>query len=362
MTVFNKEVVDFTKQPMFFGEPLNTARFDKMKFKKFDDLSEQQLGFFWRPSEVDISQDANDFNNKMTPVEQRIFTANLQYQTLLDSIQGRSPLQCFLPICSLPELENWIETWAFSETIHSRSYTYILKNVYNDPSKVLDNIMVTPEIIERARMVTAYYDNLERLIKDPPHFQYELCEALFDCMVSTYALEAIRFYVSFACSYSFAERGLMEGNAKIILLVNRDEWGHAGGTHFILTRWLKGLDDPMMTEVAKQRIESGGIIKIFKEVYDQECAWAEYLFSEGDIPMLNAEVLKQYLGWLTDKCLLALSIEDTNFGPKSNPIPWVEAYTESGSRQVAPQEAELGSYMVGAVDMNDDISDFEYDL
>ena len=356
MTVFNRKDVDHTKEFMFFGEPCNTARYDKMRYPKIDSYTEQQLSQFWRPEEVSLATDINDFKNKLTATEQRVYVLNLQYQTLLDSVQGRSPNKVFLPIVSLPELETWIETWSFSETIHSRSYTYIIKNVFDDPTKILDDIMRIPEITSRAGMVTKAYEELEYLITQDaaglPVDMREMKESLFKCMVSVFALEAIRFYVSFACSYSYVERGLMEGNGKIMTLINRDEYLHAGSTHFILTRWLKGLDDPEMTEIARN--SSQLIEDVLLDTYKQEVEWIKFLFKDGSIPLLSEDVLIKYLQWLVNKGLSDLG-RDSVFDVANNPLPWMDNYTTSHNVQIAPQEAELGNYMEGVIDMNDDL-------
>lgn len=354
MTIFNDKIVDHTKEYMFFGEPLNTARYDKMKFSKFDHLTEQQLGYFWRPTEIDISKDVNDFQNKMSDVDRRVYIHNLQYQTLLDSIQGRSPSRVFEPICSLPELENWLTTWTFSESVHSRSYTYIIRNVFNDPSKVFDDIMLTPEIMNRASMVTEHYERLEQAINDDLISMREKKKLLIRCMFSVHALEAIRFYVSFACSFSFVERGLMEGSGKILKLIARDEYLHQGGTHFIISRWIKGLDDPEMTEIFEEDKEF--LVGIILDTYQQECEWAEFLFKDGSIRGLNTTVLQQYLRYLTDKSLTTLGLPASFGDVKENPLPWIDSYLKSSSTQVAPQEVELSSYQIGSIDMNDDLS------
>jgi len=359
MSTFNKNVVDHLKQPMFFGEDLNTARYDVNKYPRFDSFTEQQLSYFWRPEEVDLSTDINDFKNKLTPVEQRIYILNLQYQTLLDSVQGRSPNLAFLPIVSLPELETWIETWSFSETIHSRSYTHIIRNVFDNPTEILNDIMLIPEITERGTMVTDAYDSLIDVIHDIDVDLEDKKLALFRCMVSVYALEAIRFYVSFACSFSFVEQGKMEGNGKVMKLIARDEFLHQGGVHYILTRWIKGLDDPQMAEIVQDNRRV--FVDIFRETYEQECRWADFLFSEGKIPVLNAEILKQYLGYITNNRIKELGIDEVvvEDAPRYNPIPWIDAYLEASKTQVAPQEAEISSYMGGAIDVSDVDLDFE---
>ena len=370
MTVFNRKPTDHTKEYMFFGEPLNVARYDQMKFPKFDKFVDQQLGYFWRPEEFDLSRDINDFNNRMTDVDRRVFVANLQYQILLDSIQGRSPSGIFGRICSLPELEEWLQVWSMYEVIHSKSYTHIIRNVFNDPGEVFDNIMLSDEIMKRAESVGKYYDILEeRILVGEFHnwrddTKTKAKEALFDCMLSVYILEAVRFYVSFACSFSFAERGMMEGNAKIIATISRDEFLHKGSTHFILTRWIKGLDDPEMTEIANRKISSGEVYNLFDECYCQELAWIDHLMAEGSIPMLNDRILKDYLWYVTTEAVNDLGLPDAHqeYTRVANPIPWVDGRLKSGSKQFAPQEGELNNYIVGAVDMSDDLGDLDFDL
>jgi ribonucleoside-diphosphate reductase beta chain len=360
MTVFNTEKYDHTKEYMFFGKELGVARYDVVKHMKFEKLVDQQQGYFWRPSEIDLSKDRFDFNHKLSEVDKRIFISNLQYQTLLDSVQGRSPLEVLLPICSLPELEDWLVNWAFSELVHSRSYTHIIRNVFTDPSVVFDGILDIPEIMNRAAMVTKYYDELAELVdyyKVGEVFKESLYLPLFKCMIAIYALEAIRFYVSFACSYSFNERQLMEGNAKIIGLINRDEFLHQGGTHFILTRWLRGLDDPEMTRIARGNIHL--ITEIFQQTAEQEKEWARWLFKDGSVIGLNEKVLCSYIDYRTDKCLADLGLPLIN-NITVDPLPWVSAYTNSANVQVAPQETELSSYIVGGLDSN--LEDLEFDL
>ena len=231
-TTFNQQSTNPLVEPMFFGNPVNVARYDQQKHAIFEKLIEKQISFFWRPEEVDVSRDRVDFQ-KLTDPEKHIFISNLKYQTLLDSVQGRSPNIAFLPIISLPELETWVETWSFYETIHSRSYTHILRNLFSDPSEIFEDIVVNEEIKRRAADISKYYDDLIFATQlwqtqgEGVHTvggtaytvnMYELKKKLFLCMNSVNALEAIRFYVSFACTFAFAERKLMEGNSKIIRL------------------------------------------------------------------------------------------------------------------------------------------------
>lgn len=234
-STFNTNKNDQMKEFMFFGQNVNVSRYDQQKFPIFEKLIEKQLSFFWRPEEIDVSRDRIDFMS-LPDHEKHIFLSNLKYQTLLDSIQGRGPNACLLSIASIPELETWIETWAFSETIHSRSYTHIIRNIVNDPSVVFDDIVDNKHILARAGEVTKYYDDLMNLTQLWQQFGEgthllngrkvvvklrDLKKKLYICLHSINALEAIRFYVSFACSFAFAERKLMEGNAKIIKMIAR---------------------------------------------------------------------------------------------------------------------------------------------
>ena len=302
-TTFNQQPVDTMKESMFFGKPVNVARYDQQRHPIFEKLIEKQISFFWRPEEVDVSKDRVDFL-KLTDSEKHIFTSNLKYQTLLDSIQGRSPNIAFLPIISLPELETWVETWSFFETIHSRSYTHILRNLFSDPSDIFEDIVLNEEIQKRATDISKYYDDLifytqlyqthgvGTHLVDGQTYNVNvrlLKEKLFLCMNSVNALEAIRFYVSFACTFAFAERELMEGNSKIIRLIARDENIHLSSTQHILNLWAKGKDDPEMAEIAKEK--EGEAREIFMLAVEQEKQWASYLFKDGSMLGLNEEIL-----------------------------------------------------------------------
>jgi len=327
-TTFSTLSNDAMKEPMFFGNPVNVARYDQQKFEVFEKLIEKQLSFFWRPEEIDVSRDRIDFLN-LPDHEQHIFISNLKYQTLLDSIQGRSPNVALLPIVSLPELETWIETWAFSETIHSRSYTHILRNLFTDPNEVFEDIVNNDEIQKRA------------------------------VICSTNALEAIRFYVSFACSFAFAERDLLEGNAKIIKLIARDEALHLNSTQQMLNIWADGKDDPEMAEIALECFAEGKAI--FLKAAEQEKEWAQYLFKDGSMIGLNEEILCQYVEYIANQRMQAIGYE-APFQVKSNPIPWINHWLVSDNVQVAPQEAEISSYLVGQINStvdSEDLSSFE---
>lgn len=374
-STFNRKHFDSMKEPMFFGENVNVARYDQQKHPIFEKLIEKQLSFFWRPEEVDLSNDRKDFQ-KLEEHEQHIFLSNLKYQTLLDSVQGRSPNVALLPIVSLPELETWIETWSFSETIHSRSYTHIIRNIVNDPTRIFDDIVVNEEITKRADSVSKYYDNLIEMVNlyntvgfGSHHIPgkgsvevtlHELKKALYLTLASVNVLEAIRFYVSFACSFAFAERTLMEGNAKIIKLIARDEALHLTGTQHMLNLMASGKDDPEMADIAAQCKDS--MRDIFIEAAEQEKEWATYLFKDGSMIGLNAQILGQYVEYITNVRMQAVGLEPA-FGTKHNPIPWINAWLVSDNVQVAPQEAEISSYLVGQIDNDLDESDFDdFDL
>ncbi|EYU14222.1 ribonucleotide-diphosphate reductase subunit beta [Photorhabdus luminescens subsp. luminescens] len=372
-TTFSQVKNDQLQEPMFFGQPVNVARYDQQKYPIFEKLIEKQLSFFWRPEEVDVSRDRIDYN-ALPDHEKHIFISNLKYQTLLDSIQGRSPNVAFLPLISIPELETWVETWSFSETIHSRSYTHIIRNIVNDPAVVFDDIVTNEEILKRAKDISAYYDDL---IEMTNHYQLfgegthqiagktitvslrELKKQLYLCLMSVNALEAIRFYVSFACSFAFAERELMEGNAKIIKLIARDEALHLTGTQHMLNLLRSGQDDPEMAEIAKECEQQ--CYDLFVQAAEQEKEWADYLFSEGSMIGLNKDILCQYVEYITNIRMQAVGLK-LPFETRSNPIPWINAWLVSDNVQVAPQEVEVSSYLVGQIDAEvnpDDLSDFE---
>ena len=373
-TTFNQTPNNALLEPMFLGNSVNVARYDQQRFMAFEKLIEKQLSFFWRPEEIDVSKDRADWQS-LTDSEKHIFISNLKYQTLLDSMAARSVNAVLLPLVSLPEVETWVETWAFSETIHSRSYTHILRNLFSDPSEVFDDIMVNPAILKRASSIAQYFDSViitTQLLQSQGPGIYEvdgktievnerkLKERLFLAICSVNALEAIRFYVSFACSFAFAERELLEGNAKIIKLIARDEALHLTGTQHILNNWISGKDDPEMQEIAIELREQGK--QIFMDVVEQEKEWADYLFKDGSMIGLNAEILKQYIEYISTQRLAAIGF-DSPFEIKSNPLPWINAYLVSDNVQVAPQESEISSYLVGQVDSSVDGADFEgFDL
>ena len=339
MAILKKSNKSHLLKNMFLDEGVDIQRFDLVKYPQLEKITEKQLGFFWRPEEVDISKDKKDFDN-LTEHEQHIFTSNLKRQILLDSVQGRAPNMAFLPIASLPEVENWVETWSFFETIHSRSYTHIIRNVYPDPSVVFDNMLDIKEILDCGNDIAKYYDDLIDCNNSATN-RMDHKRALWMCMLSANALEGVRFYVSFACSWAFAELKKMEGNAKIIKFIARDENTHLASTQQILK--LLPQDDK---DFAKLKAEcQDEVLQIFQDVINQEKDWAEYLFKDGSMIGLNAELLKQYVEWIGTKRLRAIGLESPYKVGAMNPLPWTQKWISGGEVQVAPQETEISSYV-----------------
>ena len=362
MTVFNTEEVDTKKQPMFFGKPLGVQRYDSYKYPQFENLTKQQLGYFWRPEEVSLQKDRSDYP-LLTAVQKHIFTSNLKYQTMLDSVQGRGPGMAFIPYCSLPELEACMEVWGFMEMIHSRSYTYIVKNVYSNPSDVFDTILRDDRILERASSVTEAYDEFINQAqnwgqgnfwqpdsKGSPSAQWclkDLKRSLYKAVANVNILEGIRFYVSFACSFAFGELKLMEGSAKIISLIARDENQHLVITQNILNNWRKG-DDPDMQQIMRE--EEEWTYKQFDICVNEEKRWADYLFKDGSMVGLNDKLLHQYVEWIANRRLKSIGLKPQyDISAKNNPLPWTQSWISSKGLQVAPQETEVESYVVGGI-------------
>ena len=340
MSVFNNNKIDATEQPCFFGEPVNIARYDKQRYNIFEKLTEKQLGFFWRPEEVDLSRDSKDFKT-LNDHEKHIFTSNLKRQILLDSVQGRAPSLAFLPVCSLPELETWIQTWAFYETIHSRSYTHIIRNVYSDPSRVFDEMLEIQEIADCAADISKYYDKLVSY-NNVIRYDYDHKKALWLCLNAVNALEGVRFYVSFACSWAFAEVKKMEGNAKIIKLIARDENVHLASTQNLLKILPK--EDPDFQRIQEETRDE--CIELFYNVVAQEKAWAHYLFQNGSMIGLNEQLLCDYVDHIAAKRMGNIGL---NGKPGPNPLPWTAKWIAGSDVQVAPQETEITSYINGGV-------------
>ena len=362
MTVFNTAKVDNTKQKMFFGPPLGVQRYDKFKYPVFDKLTQQQLGYFWRPEEVSLQKDRADYQ-MLNKAQKHIFTSNLKYQILLDSVQGRGPGMAFMPYCSLPELEGAMNIWQTMEMVHSRSYTHIIKNVYADPSEVFDTILEDEKILSRARSVTRSYDEFLQEaaqwsagnqwqhelegVDAARNTLYELKRKLYRAIANVYILEGIRFYVSFACSFAFGELKLLEGSAKIIGLIARDENQHMTITQNILNKWRDG-DDPDMITIAEEEKEN--IYQMFRDCVDEEKLWAEYLFKDGSIIGLNDKLLGKYVEWTANRRLKSIGFKAIFDTPIiNNPLPWTEHWLSSKGMQVAPQETEVESYLIGSI-------------
>jgi len=374
MTVFNQNQVDAKTQPMFFGKPLGIQRYDTYKYPIFEKLTQQQLGYFWKPEEISLQKDRSDYQ-KLRPEQKHIFTSNLKYQILLDSVQGRGPGMAFAPYCSLPELEGCLKAWEFMEMIHSRSYTHIIKNLYPDPSEVFDTILTDDKILERAKTVTAAYNEFinaaheydngntwQHANEDVPTAlinRYDLKRKLYRAMANVNILEGIRFYVSFACSFAFGELKQMEASAKIISLIARDESQHLVISQNILKNWRNG-DDPDMIKIAEE--QKPWLIETFKLAVEQEKAWAAYLFKDGSMIGLNEKLLGNYVEWIANRRMKAVGLDPIyDIAAKNNPLPWTEHWLNSKSVQVAPQETEITSYIVGNVkqDMKaDQFADF----
>ena len=355
MTVFNtQKQKSHLERLCFFDDPVDVARYDKVKYPAFEKLTEKQMSFFWRPEEVELSRDSKDFKG-LTDHEKHIFTSNLKRQILLDSVQGRAPSLAFLPICSLPELETWIQAWAFFETIHSKSYTHIIRNVYPDPSKIFDEMLEIQEIVDCAGDISKYYDKLitynrldEYLViefdgKTTNQF-YDHKKALWMCLNAVNALEGVRFYVSFACSWNFAELKKMEGNAKIIKFIARDENVHLASTQQLLKILPK--EDPDFAQIAEETRQE--CVDLFQAVVEQEKAWAQYLFKDGSMIGLNEKLLCDYVEWIAHKRMTAVGLPSPYSGG-SNPLPWTQKWIAGSDVQVAPQETEITSYIVGGV-------------
>jgi ribonucleoside-diphosphate reductase beta chain len=374
MAVLDTENRDHKNRRSFFDGGVGVQRYDDVKYRAFDKLTDKQLGFFWRPEEVDILRDAKDFK-ELTDHEKHIFTSNLKRQILLDSVQGRSPNLAFLPLVSLPELETWIETWAFSETIHSRSYTHIIRNVYADPSKVFDEMLDIQEIVDCADDITKHYDDLVRMagwynllgvgkhlvISGKEHDTskvngnfsavateinvdlYELKKKLWLTLMSVNILEGVRFYVSFACSWAFAELKKMEGNAKIIKFIARDENVHLASTQQLIK--LLPREDKDFAKIAEETLDD--CVQMFVSAVEQEKRWGEFLFKDGSMIGLNAQLLSQYIEWIANKRMIAIGMRSPFNVPQASPLPWTQKWISGAEVQVAPQETEISSYIIG---------------
>src|SRR5210317_635710 len=349
--VFNREKgLDVTKQPMFFGEDLQVQQYADMKYPIFDKLNQQQLGYFWRPEEVSLQKDRNDYL-QLNEQQKFIFTSNLKYQTMLDSVQGRGPCLAFLPFVSNPELEGCIVTWDFMETIHSRSYTYIIKNLYSQPSEVFDTIIEDEKIANRSKSVTQTYDELIDLgyrwhLDKSKVDLYELKKKMYLAMVTVNILEGLRFYVSFACSFAFGELKLLEGSAKIISFIARDESQHLAVSQRIINNFRDVENDKVMNKVIKDTEDD--VYKMYDEAVQEEKRWATYLFSQGSMIGLSEKLLHQFVEYTANRRMRGIQLTPA-YDQKANPLPWTDHWLNSRSTQNAPQETEIESYVIGGI-------------
>lgn len=370
---FNRDTTPTTDKFMFLDNNPNVARYDVQKFVTFEKLTEKQLSFFWSENEIDVSKDRAEFAN-LPKHEQHIFLSNLKYQILLDSIEARSVNIAFLPVVSLTEIESLIEVIASFEVIHSRAYSHLIRNVFVNPSEVFDEIMVNDAILERAQSIGKYYDDLIEFNGYYNLFGYgthllngkeiildegEHIKKIILAIVTMYCLESIRFVVSFCCSFAFSERKLMVGNSKLITLIARDEMLHVTFAQTIINNWVEFKDDSRFSRWWYELIPE--IRNIFQMVAEQEFDWADYLFKDGSMLGLNDTILKNYVKYIVNLRMTAIGLEPL-YDVQSNPIPWVNSYYNSSETQVSPQELEITSYLVGAIDNSlesDDFIDFE---
>lgn len=341
------------KQPLLDGDS-GIQRYDVVANPSLERWNDKGLGHFWRPEEVDVTKDKIDFEG-LTFAEQHIFIENLKRQIVLDTIQGRSPALAFLPIASTPEAEAAFLEWSFQELIHSRSYTHIIRNVLNDPSVVFDHILEIEEITDLAKDISVYYDalvainnhNASPFVKPEDKISvYEHKKAVWRALFAVNALEGVRFYGSFACSWAFAQvKAKMEGNAKIIKLICRDENEHLKLTQMLLTSIL--LKDPDFVKIREELYDE--MFELFMKVVDQEKAWLKHIFKYGDMLGLDAQILSDYIDWIANKRMAVVGMTYPNNVPKVHPIPWIEYWISGNSRQSALQETENDSYLLGAL-------------
>ena len=348
-TIFNTKNVDAMSQPLFLGKDLGVQRFDIIKYPVFTNLDSKMMEFFWRPQEVELKKDRSDFK-EMSDNEKFIFTSNLKYQTMLDSVICRG-VPTLLEYVSNTELEACLMTWQFFEKIHSQSYSYIIQNVYADSSEVFDGIYSDKEIMKRAASAIEDYNNLMGMADNKT---IDLRKQIYMTIVSINILEAVRFYVSFICSFAFAENKKMVGNADIIKLIKRDEALHLSNTQEIL-RILHREESEGFVKVAEQCQDAA--IEMFDRAAQEEKEWASYLFKDGSIIGLNEVVLHQYIDWLCMSRRKSIGLPYEKVG--KNPVAgWTDPWMKSESVQVAPQEHEITSYKIGA--SKNDLEDMDF--
>lgn len=347
-TLYNLKNVDFRNENMFFGAEPNILRDDTTKYKQFNDYYEKMMGFFWRPQEIDLQLDRSEFGT-LPEGAKHLFLHNLRYQILLDSIQGRGPAHAFMAASTLPEVESCCAKWAFQEVNHSKSYQWMIKNIFHDPSVVFDDIVEHEEIRKRAQSVVAAYDDFindqSRYEAGLPVDQFQSKKKLFKALVAVNILEGVRFYVSFACSFGINESlKKMGGSANILKLICRDENVHLGITQTMINLISRGKEGEEWRQVAEEcRVDAIGM---YEEAVDQEKAWAEFLFKEGSIIGLNAPILQEYVEYIASQRMKAIKLEP--LWPKAEyRLRWMDNWISSASVQVAPQETEITSYIIG---------------
>jgi len=346
---------DYLNRKMFLDPagPVTIQRFEEVKYNKIVDFEKTARGFFWVPEEISLSKDANDFKDASDAVK-HIFTSNLLRQTALDSLQGRGPSQIFTPVVSLPELESLVYNWTFFETnIHSRSYSHIIRNIYNVPKEVFNTIHDTKEIVDMASSVGRYYDELHRInchkelssemtgmVSEEKHIK-----AIWLALNASYALEAFRFMVSFATSLAMVENKIFIGNGNIISLILQDELLHKGWTAFLINQVIK--EDPRFAK-AKQECEQE-VYNLYMDVIREEKEWADYLFKKGPVIGLNAAILKDFVDYTAVNALKEIGIKYHSPAPKTTPIPWFNKHSDTSKKQTALQENESTNYVIGVM-------------
>jgi ribonucleoside-diphosphate reductase beta chain len=342
---------DYLSRKMFLDPagPVTIQRFEEVKYNKISDFEKTARGFFWVPEEISLTKDANDFKEASDAVK-HIFTSNLLRQTALDSLQGRGPSQIFTPVISLPELEALVYNWTFFETnIHSRSYSHIIRNIYNVPKEIFATIHDTKEIVEMASSVGKYYDDLHmincRKEAGEKINEYTHVKAIWLALNASYALEALRFMVSFATSLAMVENKIFIGNGNIISLILQDELLHKGWTAFLINQVVK--EDPRFAQ-AKVDCEAE-VYQLYKDVIREEKEWAEYLFKKGPVIGLNAPILSDFVDYTATGALKEIGIKYQATAPKSTPIPWFNKHTDTSKKQTALQENESTNYVIGVM-------------
>ena len=346
---------DYLNRKMFLDPegPVTIQRFEEVKYKKIADFETTARGFFWVPEEISLTKDANDFKDASDAVK-HIFTSNLLRQTALDSLQGRAPSQVFTPVVSLPELEALIYNWSFFETnIHSRSYSHIIRNIYNVPKDVFNTIHDTKEIVDMASSVGRYYDELHRLnclkeIADPTKetvLEPVHIKAIYMALHASYALEAFRFMVSFATSLAMVENKIFIGNGNIISLILQDELLHKGWTAFLINQVVK--EDSRFAAIKGECEQE--VYQLYMDVIREEKAWADYLFKMGPVIGLNANILKEFVDYTAVNALKEIGIKYQSPAPKSTPIPWFNKHSDTSKKQTALQESESTNYVIGVM-------------